>query len=138
MPAIRGPFPRFWSNPIQYCRWAAHEKPAIYYSIWIGATGPILMVVGPPIRRRMGYKQPEPIPMTYPGGFCSVILLWRCGSPFQPCTQQSCVFVTKRYLYSAELRVSDTGLVIETENLTNCCPVPLGPRQIPEGYDDPN
>lgn len=68
------PFPHFWRNPIRYSRWAAHEKPAIFYSLIIGASGPLMLLIVPPIKRRMGVKDPEPIPMTYPSMFS--FLLW--------------------------------------------------------------
>lgn len=58
--------PRFFSNPIRYLRWVSFEKPAIFYSIIIGSLGPVLMVVVPPIRRRLGDGPREPIPLTYP------------------------------------------------------------------------
>jgi len=67
MPPLVGPFPRFYRNPIQYCRWAAHEKPAIWYSILIGVWGPILLVAGPPTKKAFGWTPRTPIPMTYPG-----------------------------------------------------------------------
>lgn len=64
---MSGPFPRFWRQPIQYMRWAAHEKPAIYYSIWIGVLGPIGLALSVPIKKSYGWVQIPQIPMTYPG-----------------------------------------------------------------------
>ncbi|KAI9822182.1 MAG: hypothetical protein M1826_000536 [Phylliscum demangeonii] len=58
--------PFFWRTPYRYLRWAAHEKPAIYYSIVIGCIGPIMMVVVPPVRHYFGDYQREKIPLTYP------------------------------------------------------------------------
>lgn len=58
--------PQFWSTPLRYMRWASHEKPAIFYSLIIGATGPLMLVSLPPIRRFFGDVDPEPIPLTYP------------------------------------------------------------------------
>ncbi|OCL06897.1 hypothetical protein AOQ84DRAFT_296160 [Glonium stellatum] len=72
--------PYFFSQPIRYMRWAAHQKPAIFYSIVIGSMGPITILVAPPIRRYFGDGPRPKIPLTYP--------------------------------------------------------IPKGPRQIPEGYDD--
>ena len=66
MPALRGPFPKFWRQPIQYSRWAAHEKPALFYSVLVGGTGPILVLFAKPIRRIFGIKTPEATPVTYP------------------------------------------------------------------------
>ncbi|KAI9664298.1 MAG: hypothetical protein M1829_005853 [Trizodia sp. TS-e1964] len=59
-------YPRFWSQPIRYLRWAAHEKPAIFYSIVVGSMGPITLLTVPPIRRRLGDFDRETIPLTYP------------------------------------------------------------------------
>ncbi|KAE8349120.1 hypothetical protein BDV28DRAFT_141894 [Aspergillus coremiiformis] len=58
--------PQFWSTPLRYIRWASHEKPAIFYSIIVGAMGPVMLVTLPPIRYALGDIDPEPIPMTYP------------------------------------------------------------------------
>lgn len=58
--------PRFFSQPIRYLRWASFEKPAIFYSIVVGSLGPVIMVVVPPIRRRLGDGPRPPIPLTYP------------------------------------------------------------------------
>lgn len=68
----RGPFPHFFRNPIKYSRWAAHEKPAIFYSILIGSCGPLQLLIVPPIRRWMGVEEIEAIPLTYPSMFCLV------------------------------------------------------------------
>lgn len=57
----------FWSAPIRYCRWAAREKPAYFWSVMIGLTGPLSMLVVPPIRRRLGDPDAPQIPLTYPG-----------------------------------------------------------------------
>ena len=58
--------PRFWASPLRYCRWAARERPSFFWSVIIGACGPVSLVVIPPIRRAMGAETPKPIPMTYP------------------------------------------------------------------------
>jgi len=57
---------RFWGQPIRYLRWAAHEKPAIFWSCVIGAMGPATFVVIPPLRRWAGDADPPRIPLTYP------------------------------------------------------------------------
>ncbi|PLW47067.1 hypothetical protein PCASD_03970 [Puccinia coronata f. sp. avenae] len=45
----------------------AHENPAIFWSVAIGAAGPVLLATVPPIRRNyFGYVSPDPIPMSYP------------------------------------------------------------------------
>ncbi|KAF8862791.1 hypothetical protein BDZ45DRAFT_712730 [Acephala macrosclerotiorum] len=58
--------PRFWSQPLRYMRWAAIEKPAIFYSLIIGSMGPVVVVVVPPIRRMLGDSERPKIPLTYP------------------------------------------------------------------------
>jgi hypothetical protein len=58
--------PQFWSTPIRYIRWASVEKPALLYSVVIGAVGPVMLFTVPPIRRRLGAKPIEQIPLTYP------------------------------------------------------------------------
>ena len=58
--------PRFWAGPIRYLRWASREKPAYFWSVVIGALGPVSMVVVPPVRRAFGDFDAPPIPLTYP------------------------------------------------------------------------
>ncbi|KAL2062075.1 hypothetical protein VTL71DRAFT_6341 [Oculimacula yallundae] len=58
--------PRFFSQPIRYMRWAAIEKPAIFFSIIIGGLGPVTVFTVPPIRRMLGDEQRPEIPLTYP------------------------------------------------------------------------
>ncbi|KAJ5197342.1 hypothetical protein N7449_007821 [Penicillium cf. viridicatum] len=58
--------PQFWSTPLRYIRWAAHEKPAILAALVIGFMGPVSLATIPPIRRALGDVDPEPIPLTYP------------------------------------------------------------------------
>lgn len=57
----------FWNQPVRYLRWAAHEKPAIFWSIVVGSMGPPLLYVLPSIRRRFGDEDPPAVPHTYPG-----------------------------------------------------------------------
>lgn len=61
-------YPRLFSQPFRYIRWASHEKPAIFYSIVIGSLGPASYLVAPLLRRAFGddYER-ERIPLTYPG-----------------------------------------------------------------------
>ncbi|KAG5983742.1 hypothetical protein E4U55_007270 [Claviceps digitariae] len=63
-PAMSSPI--FWSAPVKYCRWAARERPAIFWSLVIGAIGPIALPIVPPIRRYFGDIDPAPVPVTYP------------------------------------------------------------------------
>ncbi|OJJ83050.1 NADH:ubiquinone oxidoreductase subunit NDUFA3 [Aspergillus glaucus CBS 516.65] len=58
--------PHFWSSPLRYLRWASHEKPAIFYAMVLGCSGPVSLVALPPIRRFFGDVDPQPIPLTYP------------------------------------------------------------------------
>ncbi|KZT55573.1 hypothetical protein CALCODRAFT_484667 [Calocera cornea HHB12733] len=44
---------------------SAHEKPVYFWSCIIGAAGPIMLIVVPPIRRKY-YVKPEDPPFTYP------------------------------------------------------------------------
>ena len=53
-------------------RWASHEKPALFFSVCLGASGPPLVFIVPPIRRYLGDVDPEKIPMTYPGEFTTI------------------------------------------------------------------
>lgn len=56
----------FWSSPLKYIRWAAHERPNVFYSLLIGAMGPVTLLVVPPIRKSMGIKRTEAPPLSYP------------------------------------------------------------------------
>ncbi|UKZ55676.1 hypothetical protein TrVGV298_009500 [Trichoderma virens] len=58
--------PLFWSQPLKYCAWAARERPAYFWSVVVGAAGPALMPIVPPIRHMLGDIDPAPIPVTYP------------------------------------------------------------------------
>ncbi|KAK0703519.1 hypothetical protein B0T26DRAFT_731751 [Lasiosphaeria miniovina] len=58
--------PRFWAGPLKYMRWSARERPAYFYSVVIGAAGPLMLVVVPPLRRRLGDEDAPMIPLTYP------------------------------------------------------------------------
>ncbi len=59
--------PRFWAGPIRYCRYAAREHPAYFWSVVIAGLMPVTFIVAPPIRRALGDEDPVPVPMTYPG-----------------------------------------------------------------------
>lgn len=56
----------FWSSPLRYLRWASHERPNVFYSLIIGAMGPITLLTVPPIRRSMGIVRAEAVPLNYP------------------------------------------------------------------------
>ncbi|KAI0728319.1 hypothetical protein C8Q72DRAFT_974276 [Fomitopsis betulina] len=53
-------------NTYRYLQRQAHEQPVIFYSCVIGLIGPTMLVTVPPVRRALGYKNPEQIPTTYP------------------------------------------------------------------------
>ena len=59
--------PQFWSQPIRYMRWAAVERPALFFSIAIASLGPFLVFTVPPIREKLGDGRRPVIPLTYPG-----------------------------------------------------------------------
>ncbi|KAI9713687.1 MAG: hypothetical protein M1828_001376 [Chrysothrix sp. TS-e1954] len=61
-----GPFPFFFRQPIQYMRWAAHEKPALWFSVLIGGAGPLLILAGVPTRKYFGIERNPVPPYTYP------------------------------------------------------------------------
>ncbi|KAL2122167.1 hypothetical protein VTJ04DRAFT_2622 [Mycothermus thermophilus] len=63
---MSGTVPRFWATPLRYCRWAARERPGYFWSVVIGALGPVTLVVVPPLRRAVGDYDVKPIPLTYP------------------------------------------------------------------------
>lgn len=65
-PDTMSAYPRFFSQPFRYLRWAAIEKPAIFYSIVIGSLGPVTIFVVPPIRTMLGDPKRPEIPLTYP------------------------------------------------------------------------
>ncbi|KAJ5099752.1 NADH dehydrogenase [Penicillium argentinense] len=58
--------PMLWKEPARWFRWAAHEKPALFFASLIGLSGPVVLAVVPPIRRYLGDVDPAPIPMSYP------------------------------------------------------------------------
>jgi hypothetical protein len=113
--------PRFFSTPFRYLRWASRERPAIFWSIFIGSLGPPMIVIVPPIRHYFGDLPREPVPMTYPSKLESRGL-WVYGEitpiPKPAAVKEACQ------------RDGDGGLLIAVA-------VPKGPRKIPEGYDDP-
>ncbi|KAF2748233.1 hypothetical protein M011DRAFT_476841 [Sporormia fimetaria CBS 119925] len=63
---MSGVTPEFWKTPFRYLRWAAIQKPAKFYSIAIGAMGPVTLVIAPPIRRYFNDGPIAKIPQTYP------------------------------------------------------------------------
>ncbi|QIW95628.1 hypothetical protein AMS68_001146 [Peltaster fructicola] len=55
-----------FANPGRYMVWAARKKPAIFWSCVLGAIGPVMLVVVPPIRERLGDGPRPLVPFTYP------------------------------------------------------------------------
>jgi hypothetical protein len=66
---MSGAAPFFWRTPLKYCRWAARERPALFWSVIIGAAGPVAMPIVPPIRYYFGDVDAPPVPVTYPSAF---------------------------------------------------------------------
>ena len=52
----------------------AHESPVLFYSVVMGAIGPVIAFTVPPIREHLGYRPAEPIPITYPRASFSPLL----------------------------------------------------------------
>jgi hypothetical protein len=57
--------PSFVSQPMRYCRWAARNYPARFYSVVLGAFA-LAVPVAIPVRRALGYQDHSPVPMTWP------------------------------------------------------------------------
>ena len=65
----------------------------LFYSVVLGFVGPVLAFGVPPIRERMGYRPPEPIPTTYPSTsprivhsiyFLTQVFRWSIPVPKRP------------------------------------------------------
>ncbi|VDC00854.1 unnamed protein product [Peniophora sp. CBMAI 1063] len=54
------------SRTLRYMRWAAHEKPALFFAVAIASTAPVFMVVGNALKSSGKYVAPEPVPRSYP------------------------------------------------------------------------
>ncbi|KAK3905725.1 NADH-ubiquinone oxidoreductase 9.5 kDa subunit [Staphylotrichum tortipilum] len=63
---MSGITPRFWATPLRFTRWAARERPGYFWSVVIGAAGPLIVAVVPPVRKRLGDEDAAPVPMSYP------------------------------------------------------------------------
>ena len=104
--------PHFWAAPLRYCRWAARERPALFWSVIIGAAGPVAMPFAAPIRRALGDVDPAAIPVTYPGTYT-----WIVACAFWSCNVQH--------------------MSVAERSIANCAvTVPTGPRKQLTGYDD--
>ncbi|KAL0635862.1 n19m, NADH-ubiquinone oxidoreductase 9.5 kDa subunit [Maublancomyces gigas] len=58
--------PYFWHQPFRYLRYASHTKPALFWSLVLGAAGPVLFVGSIPVKRVMGIQNRPKVPATYP------------------------------------------------------------------------
>ncbi|KAG7437508.1 NADH-ubiquinone oxidoreductase 9.5 kDa subunit [Fusarium oxysporum f. sp. raphani] len=47
-------------------RQLSHHRPALFWSVIIGAAGPVAMPIVPPIRYYFGDVDAPPVPVTYP------------------------------------------------------------------------
>ena len=54
-------------------RWAAHEKPALWWSVLIGGAGPLIWVIGVPTRKFLGMERNPTAPYTYPSKHTDVL-----------------------------------------------------------------
>ncbi|KAH6628466.1 hypothetical protein F5144DRAFT_604634 [Chaetomium tenue] len=63
---MNGATPRFWAGPLRYWRWAARERPGLFWAVIIGGLGPVTLAVVPPLRHAIGDPDAPPIPLTYP------------------------------------------------------------------------
>ncbi|KAF2673086.1 hypothetical protein BT63DRAFT_451117 [Microthyrium microscopicum] len=59
-------YPRFWSQPFRYMRWAAREKPTFFWSTIFGLAGPVMLLLAPPIKKYYNIQDRPQIPITYP------------------------------------------------------------------------
>ena len=59
--------PHFWSMPFKYCRWAARERPALFWAVIIGGIGPVMIYPVRSLRYRLGDVDPPRVPTSYPG-----------------------------------------------------------------------
>ena len=60
-------YPRFWAGPLRYLKWSSRERPAYFWSVVIGAVGPISIPITLKIREWVGDENAPRIPVTYPG-----------------------------------------------------------------------
>ncbi|VVT58814.1 uncharacterized protein SAPINGB_P006397 [Magnusiomyces paraingens] len=58
--------PDFWAQPLRYIRWSAHEQPTLFYTVIIGAAGPLFALTLTPLRRKYLFADAPEIPLTYP------------------------------------------------------------------------
>lgn len=50
----------------QYIRWSSHEQPTLFWTVLIGASGPLLALTATPLRRKFLFPDAPEIPLTYP------------------------------------------------------------------------
>merc|ERR1711939_1239415 len=67
MASLAGAFVNPFRNSFRYMQRQAHEQPVIFFSIILGAMGPLSVLIVPPIRKNyFGYVSPARPPTTYP------------------------------------------------------------------------
>ncbi|KAF8307672.1 NADH-ubiquinone oxidoreductase 9.5 kDa subunit [Clavulina sp. PMI_390] len=44
----------------------SHESPVVFWSLFLGGIGPVMVLTVPPIRKSLGYVPPEHFPTSYP------------------------------------------------------------------------
>ncbi|CEP23259.1 hypothetical protein BN1211_3796 [Cyberlindnera jadinii] len=59
-------YPVYFREPIRWCRYHAHNRPHIFFSVAIGVAGPILALTLTPLRRKFLFEDHEPVPFSYP------------------------------------------------------------------------
>lgn len=59
--------PYFWHQPFRYLRYASHTKPALFWSVVLGTTGPVIFAGSIPVKRVLGIENRPKVPATYPG-----------------------------------------------------------------------
>lgn len=99
---------QFWSTPGLYVKWAARNKPAIFWSIVIGSVGPVMALVVPPVRARFGDGPRPQIPLTYPSTSLSAAVL------------------------------PSNDFHLKTDPSTNCPPIPLQLTPAPSSTQGPS
>lgn len=52
-------------------RYASHTSPALFWSVMLGAAGPVVFLASIPLKRKLGIAEREMVPQTYPSRFSS-------------------------------------------------------------------
>lgn len=62
---VWGDYPVYYKQPFRWARYHAHTKPHFFFSVILGLSAPVLLLIAP-IRRKLVYEDHEPIPRVYP------------------------------------------------------------------------